>query len=163
MADWKNISQLEPPFWEVKSFEEMTRAEWESLCDGCGKCCLHKIDDLDSGEVLYTRVACQFLDLDTCRCRHYDRRSELVSDCVDLTPTLVRKLEWLPKSCAYRRLAEGRSLAWWHPLVSGNPETVHLAGVSIGEWAVPEKRIHLSELSAYVIEWVDFKPIAKKS
>ena len=133
----------------------MNPQEWESLCDGCGKCCLHKIDDISSGEILYTRVACQFLDLDTCRCRHYSRRSELVSDCVDLTPEMVQKITWLPESCAYRRLFEGRGLAWWHPLLSGTPDTVHMAGMSVCDWAVPERQIHLSELDAYVIDWVD--------
>jgi uncharacterized protein len=145
------------PFWLEKTLEEMTQSEWESLCDGCGKCCLHKIDDADSGEIFYTRVACQFLNTSTCRCRQYKRRTELVADCVDLTPEMVRQIEWLPESCAYRRLSEGRGLAWWHPLVSGSPNTVRMAGVSISDWAVPERSIHLSELEAYVIDWIDFK------
>ena len=138
--------------------DEMSPEEWESLCDGCAKCCLHKIDDISSGEILYTRVACQFLDLDTCRCRHYSRRSELVSDCVNLTPEMVQKISWLPESCAYRRLFEGRGLAWWHPLVSGTADTVRMAGISVCDWAVPERYIHLSELDAYVIDWVDLSP-----
>lgn len=146
------------PFWEEKSLDEMTREEWELLCDGCGKCCLHKIDDMVSGNILYTRVACQFLDLKTCRCRHYARRSELISDCVDLTPDGVRQLSWLPKSCAYRRIHEGRGLAWWHPLVSGQRRTVRSAGASVCDWAVPEKNIHLNELEAYVIDWIDDFP-----
>jgi len=151
-------SGARPPFWETKSLEEMTPSEWESLCDGCGKCCLHKIDDFNNGEILYTRVACQFLDLKTCRCRHYSRRSELISDCVDLTPEMVRQLQWLPESCAYRCLFEGRGLAWWHPLISGKPDTVRKAGKSICDWAVPEKYVHLSELEAYVINWKDLEP-----
>ncbi len=143
------------PFWKEKSLNAMTREEWESLCDGCGKCCLHKIDDIQSGQVLYTRVACQFLDLETCRCRFYSRRSELVSDCVDLSPEMVRTLNWLPRSCAYRRLSEGRDLAWWHPLVSGTTETVEMAGVSVSDWAVSERHIHLDELELYVIDCPD--------
>jgi uncharacterized cysteine cluster protein YcgN (CxxCxxCC family) len=146
------------PFWEEKTLEEMTREEWEMLCDGCGKCCLHKIDDMSSGDILYTRVACQFLDVKTCRCRHYTRRTELISDCVDLTPEMVNHITWLPASCAYRRIQEGRALAWWHPLVSGTRDTVWSAGVSVCDWAVPEKYIHLDELEAYIIDWIDRMP-----
>lgn len=149
------LKQNEKPFWETKSLEEMTQDEWESLCDGCGKCCLHKIEDIDSGVILYTRVACRFLDIAVCRCKDYSRRLELVSDCIDLTPEMVKKLSWLPKSCAYRRLGEGRGLAWWHPLVSGDPETVRQAGISVCIWAIPEKYVHLSELEAYVVDWLD--------
>jgi len=155
MTASKVKSQTSLPFWKTKTLDQMTHEEWESLCDGCGKCCLHKIDDVESGEILYTRVACRFLKIKSCRCRHYERRSELVSDCVDLTPEMVRTISWLPRSCAYRRIAEGRGLAWWHPLVSGTSDTVRLAGVSICDWAVPEKLIHLSELDAYVIKWDD--------
>ena len=155
MAKLQNTPKRDLPFWEAKTLDEMSPGEWESLCDGCGKCCLHKIDDVNNSEILYTRVACQFLDLDTCRCRHYCRRSELVSDCVGLTPEMVKKITWLPESCAYRRLFEGRGLAWWHPLVSGTPDTVRMAGMSICDWAVPERYIHLSELDAYVIDWLD--------
>ena len=158
MTALKHISQTDLPFWQEKTLEEMTHEEWESLCDGCGKCCLHKIDDVNSGEILYTRVACRFLDINTCRCRHYGRRSELVSDCIDLTPEMVRTISWLPDSCAYRRIAEGRDLAWWHPLISGTLDTVRLAGVVICDWAVPERLVHLSELEAYVINWDDQKP-----
>ncbi len=146
------------PFWEEKSLDEMTPKEWESLCDGCGKCCLHKIDDENSGEILYTRVACQYLDIATCRCRNYDCRSDVVSDCVDLTPEMVRQINWLPESCAYRRLSEGQGLAGWHPLVSGSPDTVRLAGITICDWAVPEKWINLSELELYVIDWINQLP-----
>ncbi|MFW5714445.1 MAG: YcgN family cysteine cluster protein [Brevefilum sp.] len=155
MSKSKIKSQMSLHFWEEKSLDEMTREEWEVLCDGCGKCCLHKIDEIESGKILYTRVACQFLDINTCRCRNYARRSELISDCVDLTPELVRKLSWLPESCAYRRISEGRGLAWWHPLISGSSDTVRSAGVSVCDYAVPEKCIHLSELESYVIDWIN--------
>jgi len=158
MPNSMNLPQADLPFWEEKSLDEMTREEWESLCDGCGKCCLHKIDDVDSGEILYTRVTCRLLDIETCRCLNYDRRSELVSDCVDLTPEMVRTISWLPESCAYRRISEGRGLASWHPLVSGTKETVRSADVSICSWAVPENCIHLSELDVYVIDWINREP-----
>lgn len=109
----------------------MTRAEWESLCDGCGKCCLHKVEDSDSGEIWYTRVACRLLDLASCRCTRYAERSRYVPDCIALTPELISEFHWLPATCAYRLVAEGKPLFDWHPLVSGDPDSVHRAGISI--------------------------------
>lgn len=138
------------PFWERKRLEEMPRDEWEALCDGCGKCCLHKLEDEDSGQVLYTRVACRLLDERTCRCSHYQDRQQHVADCLTLTPRRIGQFKWLPRSCAYRRLAEGRGLAWWHPLVSGDPETVHRAGVSVRGRVVPEWKVDLTELENYL-------------
>ena len=119
------------PFWETKSLVAMTSQEWESLCDGCGLCCLVRFEDETTGEVIPTRVHCQLFDPELCRCSDYDNRRATVTDCIKLTPGNIEALEWMPKSCAYRRLYEGRSLAWWHPLVSGDPETVHAAGVSV--------------------------------
>ncbi|MCY4551972.1 MAG: YcgN family cysteine cluster protein [Defluviicoccus sp.] len=128
------------PYWRTKTLEEMTREEWEALCDGCARCCLLKLEDADTGEIAYTDIACRLLDSGSCRCTRYRQRLRLVPDCVDLTPERVRKLGWLPSTCAYRLLAEGRELAWWHPLVSGDPETVHRAGISVRGRVVPERR-----------------------
>ena len=134
------------PFWKTKTLTEMSREEWESLCDGCGRCCLNKLEDEDMGEFLYTRAACKLLDLDKCQCTDYENRHKRVSDCVALTPKNVGELGWLPESCAYRRLDEGRGLAWWHPLVSGSPDTVREAGITVAGEAYSEKGIMVDEL-----------------
>jgi uncharacterized cysteine cluster protein YcgN (CxxCxxCC family) len=139
------------PFWKTKSLAEMSREEWESLCDGCGKCCLHKIEDVDTGEVSYTNVACRQLDLGTCRCSNYAERKRLVPDCLILTPDSVGEMDWLPETCAYRRVAAGKDLAWWHPLISGDPETVHLAGISVRGRVISERRA--GELTQHLVDW----------
>ena len=130
----------EKPFWQRKTLSEMTVEEWESLCDGCAKCCLLKLEDVDTGEIDYTDIACRLLDLGTCRCTDYPARSRLVPDCVVLTPDRVGDLGWMPTSCAYRLISEGSDLPAWHHLVSGDPETVHLAGASVRGRVVPEDR-----------------------
>jgi uncharacterized cysteine cluster protein YcgN (CxxCxxCC family) len=127
------------PFWDAKTLEELTAAEWEALCDGCGRCCLHKLRDPDDGDLAYTAVACRLLDLELCRCTDYARRHARVPDCVRLTPGEVRAADWLPPTCAYRLRAEGKPLAWWHPLVSGDPESVHRGGISVRGRAVSER------------------------
>ncbi|SDC27588.1 hypothetical protein SAMN05444678_102161 [Sphingomonas sp. YR710] len=129
------------PFWEVKGLDEMTRAEWESLCDGCGKCCLHKLEDDETGELHPTNVACKLLDRHSGRCGDYKRRKIFVPECVRLTPRALRELDWLPQTCAYRLLDEGKPLADWHPLVSGDPESVHRAGQSVRGWTVSENDV----------------------
>jgi hypothetical protein len=120
-----------PPFWEVKTLGEMTTAEWESLCDGCGLCCLVRFEDEDTGEVIPTRVHCRLFNAKTCRCSDYANRRMFVPECIKLTPGNIEDLEWMPRSCAYRRLHEGKTLPRWHPLITGDPESVHRAGVSI--------------------------------
>ena len=116
----------------------MSQNEWESLCDGCGRCCLVKLEDEETGDIALTDIACRLLDNQRCKCKKYDTRHEIVPDCVRLTPKNISQLKWMPKSCAYRLLAEGKDLAWWHPLISGNKETVHQAGISIQGKTVPE-------------------------
>jgi len=122
---------MNAPFWKTKTLEEMTPAEWESLCDGCGKCCMAKLEDEDSGEIHWTSVGCRLFDAGLCQCTDYEHRLQRVEDCVQLTPQNVRTITWLPSSCAYRLLAEGQELRWWHPLLSGRAETVHEAGISM--------------------------------
>lgn len=139
------------PFWETKTLSEMSPAEWDSLCDGCGQCCLNKIEDEDTGRVFLTRLACSLLDVGSCRCKDYENRFARMPDCLSVDLKAVRKLKWLPESCAYRRLNEGRGLAWWHPLVSGDPETVHQAGVSVRGWARSEAGVREDQIARYII------------
>ncbi|HZZ61212.1 MAG TPA: YcgN family cysteine cluster protein [Roseiarcus sp.] len=119
------------PFWRTKTLDEMDRDEWESLCDGCARCCLVKLEDEDTGDIHFTDIGCRLLDAKTCRCRDYARRNRRVPDCVRLSPSVVRALTWLPVTCAYRLVAEGKDLPDWHPLVSGRADSVHEAGVSV--------------------------------
>jgi len=139
------------PFWKTKRLDQMSAAEWESLCDGCGRCCLHKLRDAETDALAFTNVACRLLDHATCRCRDYARRARRVPDCVSLRPDNVGRLDWLPPSCAYRRLAEGKDLAWWHPLVSGDPESVHRAGVSVRGRVVGERVA--GPLEHHIVAW----------
>ncbi|MEZ5841404.1 MAG: YcgN family cysteine cluster protein [Hyphomicrobiales bacterium] len=142
-----------PRFWREKTLEEMTSAEWESLCDGCARCCLMKLEDIDTGEIAWTNVACSLLDETTCRCRDYAGRHRIVPDCIALDPRTVRTLSWLPPTCAYRLLSEGKDLDWWHPLVSGSPETVHKAGISVLGRTVGEASVDVDDLEDYVVDW----------
>lgn len=139
------------PFWETKKLTEMSVTEWESLCDGCARCCLYKLQDEDTGEYFYTNVVCRLLNTETCRCTAYDQRTILMPTCLKLTPDLVHSLGWLPPSCAYRLLADGKSLPDWHPLISGNPGTVHSAGISVMGKTLSENSVDMENLENYII------------
>ncbi len=141
------------PFWKTTALEDMSDEQWESLCDGCGRCCLNKLEDWDTGEIAWTNVACKLLDSDTCRCKDYENRQAEVPECINLTPESVRKLTWLPPTCGYRLVAEGRDLYWWHHLVSGNLETVHQAGVSVRDRTVPEAGMEPEDYEDHIVEW----------
>ena len=142
------------PFWRRKALEEMTDSEWESLCDGCGKCCLNKLEEEGTDRTFYTDVGCRLLDGQTCRCHDYAHRLDRVEDCVRLTPESLKTITWLPPSCAYVLLSEGKDLYWWHPLVSGDPETVHSAGVSVrGRVRASEAQVPDEMLEDYIVSW----------
>jgi uncharacterized cysteine cluster protein YcgN (CxxCxxCC family) len=143
------------PFWRTKRLEDMTRQEWESLCDGCGRCCLIKLEDEDDGELHLTRLACELLDIGVCRCSDYANRHERMPDCLRIDIERVRNLSWLPRTCAYRRLDEGRDLAWWHPLVSGSLDTVHQAGISVRDWAINERSTTVDAYHRFIINDFD--------
>lgn len=155
----KRISGQEGFFWKTKTLEEMSDAEWESLCDGCARCCLEKLEDEDTSKIYLTDVACRLLDAGACACRDYSNRSGQVPDCVRLTAANVRTLKWLPPSCGYRLVAEGRDLYWWHPLISGDPETVHEAGVSVrGRVTGKEDEMSIDELQDHIVLWPKVLP-----
>jgi uncharacterized cysteine cluster protein YcgN (CxxCxxCC family) len=141
------------PFWKTKSLSEMTDGEWESLCDGCGRCCLIKFQDEDTGKVVYTDVACRLLDTEACRCRDYPRRTRRVEACLDLRREDESMFATLPATCAYRRLHEGRGLPDWHPLVTGDPESVHAAGISVRGRVISEEYVHPDELEDRETDW----------
>ena len=140
-------------FWEHKLLADMTPVEWEQLCDGCGRCCLLRLEDEDSGEIFTTRLACRELDIGKCQCKSYGNRHDIVADCIALTAKNIDTLDWIPSSCAYRRLSEGRELAWWHPLISGSPESVHKAGISVRSWALSENKISPDDVEKYLYKY----------
>lgn len=139
------------PFWQHKTLDQMTKAEWESLCDGCARCCLNKLENETTGEIQFTDVACRLLDTEKCRCVSYDDRKRYVPDCKILTPKNIKRLSWLPSTCAYRLIDEGKDLFWWHPLVSGDPETVHQAAVSVRGRVVSER--DTDDLENRIVGW----------
>jgi uncharacterized protein len=143
---------LRPRFWE-KPLTSLTPREWEALCDGCGRCCLNKLEDEETGEVAFTRLACRLLDDESCRCTQYDIRRQFVPECVFLAPKTIKDIAyWLPSSCAYRLRWQGEALPDWHPLISGDPESVHRAGQSVRGWTVPEYEVPEEDWEDYVIE-----------
>jgi uncharacterized cysteine cluster protein YcgN (CxxCxxCC family) len=139
------------PFWLTKGLQEMSRDEWESLCDGCGQCCLLKVEEEDTGKIYLTELSCRLLDTRTCRCRDYANRHMSVPDCIVISPNNTMQLSWLPSTCAYKRIANGRGLAWWHPLVSGDPNTVHQAGISVRGWTRTEAGVRPSAIAKYIV------------
>jgi len=144
----------EVPFWQAKSLEDMTDSEWESLCDGCGKCCLNKLEEEGTDRTFYTDVGCRLLDGQTCRCSDYANRLKEVDDCVRLTPETLKNITWLPPSCAYVLRSQGKDLYWWHPLVSGDPSTVHAAGVSVrARVRASETEVSDDMLEDYIVSW----------
>jgi len=145
MAEW----------WNTKALAELSPAQWESLCDGCAKCCLHKLEDEDSAEVFYTKVRCRYLDEEVCRCTDYANRSVLVPNCIQLDRGNVHALEWLPSSCAYRLRAHNQPLPQWHPLVSGDKMSVHEAGISIRGRAISDEYVHPDGYDEHLVTWVE--------
>ena len=139
------------PFWMAKALDEMSDKEWESLCDGCGFCCLHKLQDDDTGEYYYTNIACRLLDSETIRCREYGCRQQRVPDCTRVTPKNVNQLDWLPDTCAYRRVAAGRDLPEWHHLKTGKDDSVHRAGKSVRGKIVAER--NAGPLKQHLTDW----------
>jgi uncharacterized cysteine cluster protein YcgN (CxxCxxCC family) len=140
-------------FWKTKKLAEMTTEEWESLCDNCGKCCLHKLEDEDTGKIVFTSIACKLIDLKTCRCTRYAERTRFVADCLDLKQSGFTRYDWLPSTCAYRLLNDGKKLPVWHPLLSGSKASVKKAGVSISSYAIKES--HKMNPDDHIIEWLD--------
>jgi uncharacterized protein len=141
------------PFWKTKTLAQMNAAEWESLCDGCGKCCVFSLEDVDTAEIYLTDVACKLFDSGACGCGDYANRKKRVPDCVKLTPKNVPKLDWLPRTCAYRLVSEGRDLYWWHYLVSGSRETVHTSLASVRGKTRPEGRMKTPGLLKRITQW----------
>ena len=138
-------------YWETKTLAEMTVDEWEFLCDGCGICCLQKIEDQDTGNTIISAVSCLHLDIKSCQCKIYNNRAFINSDCIKLTPDKLEQITWLPETCAYRMIHEKKLLEWWHPLISGNPETVHSSGISIRNKAVSGEHVHPDDIDHYLL------------
>jgi len=142
-------------FWETLSLGQMTKEQWEALCDGCGRCCLHKFEDQDTEKIFFTDVACRYLDDDTCKCPHYESRQEYVPDCLSIHPNWGNKFNWLPSTCAYRLLHQEESLFDWHPLISGDTNSVHMAGISVRGRTFSDADISDNETYLHVIEWAN--------
>ncbi len=141
MSDNQAKTGISDQFWKHKPLNELNQTEWEALCDGCAKCCLIQLEDTQTGERCFTRVACQQLDIGACRCTDYENRTTIVPTCVNVTLELLETATWLPKTCAYRLIYEGKDLEWWHPLVSKDPDSIHKAGISIQSWAISESKL----------------------
>lgn len=147
-------NNLRPQFWQNFSIDELNHAEWEALCDGCGLCCLVKLEDIETEEVSYTKVACELLDCQTAACRDYPNRKQHVPDCIQLTPELLKQIKWLPATCAYRRVYEGKDLPRWHYLISGDRQSVIKARKSAAKRCISETQIHEEDIDDYIVRWV---------
>ncbi len=142
-----------PKFWEKYKLAELSKNEWEALCDGCGKCCLRKIEDADTNEVFYTNVSCKLLETSTARCQNYKMRKKIVPDCIILTPNNIKKIAyWMPKTCGYRRVFEGQPLMDWHPLITGNPDSANNTKNSFQNRTIPEYEVNEEDLENYIIQ-----------
>ncbi len=146
---------LEDGYWRRKTLTQMNEREWEALCDRCSKCCVISIEDVDTGVLYLTDVSCKLFNTKSCGCGDYENRKQFVHDCVKLTPKNVPKLDWLPRTCAYRLVSEGKDLYWWHPLISGDPETVHTANASVRDKTRPEGRLKMAGLIKRITKWPD--------
>ena len=142
-------------FWQTKTLQAMTSSEWESLCDGCAKCCLVKLEDYETREIEHTNVACELLDVDSCRCRNYEQRHSIVDDCITLDKDNIHTLGWLPETCSYRLISEKKPLPDWHHLVTGDPESHHSYGASLRGWVVSELDVRQEDIQEHIIQWVD--------
>ena len=145
--------EIEKPFWRVKKMKDMNKQEWESLCDNCGKCCCIRLEDEETGDIYITDVACKLFDAETCKCTSYASRSEKVSDCVKLTKDNIDKLQWMPRTCAYRLISEGKELPYYHHLVSGSSSTIHDEGMSVKNEVVSETIVSEDEQIKRIVIW----------
>lgn len=145
-------------FYKEKTLKEMNKQEWEALCDGCGRCCLVKLEDEDSGEILCSDVHCSLFDAKTCKCKDYEGRKEKVPDCVKLTPENILTIGWIPPTCAYLRIANGKGLAKWHPLVAGNDKAMKEAGISVFGKVVSEDDVEHEDYVNHIAEWPNSEP-----
>ena len=153
MTETTSQKKLRPTFWESVPLNKMTDDEWEALCDGCGRCCLNKLEDPDNGHVALTRIACRLLDNESCRCAQYDIRHQFVPECIRMTSeTIAKHAYWLPNTCAYKLLHEGKKLPDWHPLLTGTEQSVHAAGISVQGWSIPEFEVPEDEWEDHIVE-----------
>lgn len=149
------MANLASDFWKNRALHELNQQEWEALCDGCGRCCLVKLEDFDSDEVYFTSLACELLNTETCRCKKYKKRFDTVEDCIQLSVENIETINWLPSTCAYRLRHEGEPLPEWHPLVSGDPDSVHKAGISVSGRVISEAYVHPDSFEEHIVYWVD--------
>lgn len=155
----KGCEVSDPEFWKNKSLSEMNQEEWESLCDGCAKCCVIKLEDIDTGELAFTSVVCRLLDQSSCQCTDYKNRSTLVPDCIQITSKNAGNLGWMPETCAYRLLAEGQDLPDWHPLVSGELDSVHRAGMSVKDRVISEDEVGDRDIQDFIAPWPTYTKV----